>query len=86
MAYVELHPEADGRPGAWLEGRPLAPGDPLWVPVDAEAAEIVRGWVPVLFVGVEGEDGPLVVSAVSDEGATFRVSLRVGMRRRHARA
>ncbi len=82
MAYVVVQPRTDGL-SLSLEGRPLRHGDALWVPVNAEAGDVVRDWLAAVFVGADAH-GQTITVTVGD-CAPMSLPIQVGVRRREQR-
>jgi hypothetical protein len=79
MAYVVVQPRNDELVLS-LEGRPLCHGDALWVPVNAEAGDVVRDWLAAVFVEADAQAQTFTVSV--EDRARMSLSILVGVRRR----
>jgi hypothetical protein len=86
MAYVVVQPRSDGL-SLSLEGRPLCHGDALWVPVNAEAGDVVRDWLAAVFVEADarGETITVTLEDRARDPASMSVPIQVGVRRRDQR-
>ena len=80
MAYVVIQPRNDEFLLS-LEGRPLCEGDARWVPLDSEAGDVVRAWLPAVFVGADADRETITVSL--EDRPAVSLPIGVGVRRRH---